>query len=99
MGLFSCFPKKQSPEEKFWGWFMDYGQEFISLDGVTDKRIYSLLDPLSEHLKDYCEGLVFEIGYDETSNTYELVISADGDKKLFPQVERLAGDAPVIKNW
>ena len=99
MGLFSCFHKKQSPEEKFWGWFMDYGQEFISLDGVTDKRIYSLLDPLSEHLKDYCEGLVFEIGYDETSNTYELVISADGDKKLFPQVERLAGDAPVIKNW
>ncbi len=78
---------------------MDYGQEFVSLDGVSDERIYSLFDTLSEHLKDYCEGLVFEIGYDETSNTYELVISADGDKKLFPQVERLVGGAPTMKNW
>lgn len=99
MGLFSCFHKKQSPEEKFWGWFADYGQKFVSLDGVSDQRIYSLLDPLAKHLEKYCNGLVFEIGYDRASETYELVISADGNKKLFPQVERLAGDAPVLKNW
>ncbi len=99
MGLFSCFHKNQSPEEEFWGWFKDYGQEFVSLGGVSDERIYSLLDPLAEHLEEYCAGLTFEIGYDETSKTYELVISADGNKKLFPQVEKLAGDAPVIKNW
>lgn len=85
MGLFCCFHKKQSPEEKFWGWFKDYGQEFVSLGGVSDERIYSLLDPLAEHLEKYCNGLVFEIGYDRASETYELVISADGNKKLFPK--------------
>lgn len=99
MGLFSCFNTKQSSEEKFWRWFADYSQKFVSLNGVSDERIYSLLDPLAEHLEKYCNGLAFEIGYDSASRTYELVISADGNKTLFPQVEKLTESAPVIKNW
>ena len=98
MGLFGCIQKKSSAE-KFWNWFSNYSQKISTVEDLSDMRLHKLLDPLSKHLNDYCEGLVFEIGYDKETKIFELVVSADGNKTLFPKVEYLVSSAPHIKHW
>ena len=98
MGLFGCLQKKSS-EEKFWDWFSDHSQKISAVEDLSDMRLHKLLDPLSKHLNDYCDGLVFEIGYDKETKIFELVISADGNKALFPNVEHLVDAAPPINQW
>lgn len=98
VGLFGCVRKK-SAEEKFWDWFSDHSQKISAVEDLSDTRLQKLLDPLSKHLHDYCEGLVFEIGYDKETKIFELAVSADGNKALFPAVERLVYAAPPVGQW
>ena len=98
MGMFSCFSRKQSPEVKFWAWFSGYSHNFPQGGDLTGD-IADLFGPLSKQLDDYCKGLVFQIGYDKQSSEYELVVSADGDRKLFSQVEKLVDNAPNLEHW
>jgi len=49
-----------------------------------------------ENLHKYNENLWFRMG---SQNPFELIITAEGDKDIFPFVEKLVENSPTIENW
>ena len=82
--------------QEFWKWFTDNQKRLVDLEEPGTEEV---LDELEETLHLYCPDLFFEVyeGLDEV--VYELVITAEGDKKLFPKVQQLIDMAPRVKGW
>ena len=59
------------------------------------ERVFAQLD---HQLKRVAQGLTFEFG-PESDGRREFIISADGDKRFFPAVRRLAACAPHFQEW
>jgi hypothetical protein len=76
----------------FWAWFSDHAAE---LRKTRDLRV--LMEAISAELEKAYPGVFAEIG--EDSDQLLLVISADGDKKLFPQVQELYAARPSVAGW
>ena len=88
-----------SKENKFWDWFLKNNFRYRSLNQITDKYLKeNLLNELLEHLHDYSGHLYYEIG-GFANEAQELVISAEGKKEYFNEVERLIEEAPSISSW
>lgn len=88
-----------SKENKFWDWFFKNNGRYYSLNLVADKYLKEkLLNELLEHLHNYSEGLYFEIG-GSPNEAQELIISAEGKKEHFVEVEKLVAEVPLISNW
>jgi hypothetical protein len=82
-----------------------YNQMKIGIDGVDTSEnsyAYNILMPvaneLSKKLNRICKGLAFLFG-PVVNGRREFIISADGNKKLFPNVKKLVQDAPDIPGW
>jgi hypothetical protein len=91
----SPWPFKQTdPVQKFWQWF---SQNRIRLHGLSPGNL-NLFHDLNKRLKKINPGLVAEFAMAE-NKAVELVVSADGDLKLFPVVERVVAAAPHIPGW
>lgn len=82
-----------SSEAAFWKWFVDHQGEIASIK----KGDEPIANELASELHKVDKGLTFEIG--SGGGQHELVISADGDKSVFPAVKRLAAAAPAIPGW
>jgi hypothetical protein len=83
---------------EFWQWFADNQKAYTLLDSIGESVKEELLDNLLSHLHKYCDKLYFEIG-GFPDQDQELIITAEGDKDYFSQVEELIGDAPAIYGW
>lgn len=85
-------PRAASPagDAAFWAWVAAHVDE---LKAVKNGR-----EPVTEQLTAALEkiepGLVFELGVGR--DPFELIISADGKKELFPVVQRLVAAAPPL---
>jgi hypothetical protein len=77
----------------FWRWFELHENELFDVVSY-DAHV---LDSLRDELQKVRDGLTFELG--NTAETRDLVISADGDKDLFPQVISLVKGAPNLRRW
>jgi hypothetical protein len=88
------FFKKNSPEEKFWEWFVSYENELFDLERNQENVFSQLQKALSEVNPD----LTFEFGPIE-NGVRDFVISADGLKAAFPAVEKLYSCAPYSNKW
>lgn len=62
------------------------------------KEKEQLQSDLLTKLNDYCEGLFYEIG-GLPEGKANLIITAEGDVKLFKDVEKLIGKAPKLDKW
>ena len=60
----------------------------------ADTPVY---DELLETLQEIHEGLFIE--FSTSPGDCELIITAEGEKSLFPLVEQIVAAAPVIKGW
>jgi len=80
---------------QFWEWFQSNEDRFRHVEG-PDKE--ALLDEILANLHQYCEGLAFEVG-GHPEGPRELIISADGDRARFGQVDTLVTLAPVVEGW
>lgn len=80
-------------EQGFWRWFTRHENELF----VSVSHDEGLLDSLGDELQKIRSGLTFELG--SPGETRELVISADGDKELFPKVVSLVKAAPDLRRW
>src|SRR5690349_9585027 len=98
LALVAC---KKSPEAEppvavvdkdpaFWKWVA------ANVDGLKAVKTgrEPVTEQLSQHLESIAPGLVFELGVGREE--FELIISADGKKDLFPVVKRLVSAAPQL---
>jgi hypothetical protein len=83
---------EERPEARFWKWF---AQNAAALRSDTDLR--SVMERISEELAKVDKGVFAEIGSEGDQRL--LVLSVDGDKKLFPVVERLYAARPKVAGW
>lgn len=83
----------------FWEWFRKNNKRYLNLDAIEDeKEKERLLDEFLLHLHQYCDRLFFQIGGD-VNGKRELIISAEGDKNHFNEVEKLVMEAPELEYW
>jgi hypothetical protein len=99
-GLTRMFGKKaddRDPAIAFWDWFVKNEKRFK--EALTDAQTADkFLDQLIDKMKPFNPWLKALAGpFDK--NTYELVITADGDIALFCKVEELVKAAPPIEGW
>ncbi len=76
----------------FWKWFTDHATE---LHKTTDLR--AVMESISAELEKAYPGVFAEIG--KNGDELMLVISADGIKKLFPQVQEVYAARPTVPGW
>ena len=84
----------------FWNWFKERSEAFLNISGdILDEREKDdLLNEIQDNLHNYCDQLYFEIG-GQPGEDQELIITAEGDKEFFKQVEELVYNAPNIDKW
>ena len=85
------FLTRQTPEARFWKWFVANADRLFHFE-LDQERVF---DALRAQLHRVATGLTFEIGQIDDGKR-EFVISADGDRVLFPYVERLVAAAPSL---
>lgn len=83
---------------KFWDWFKDNNKAYTFLNSVDEDVKEKLLNDFLEQLHKYCDKIYFEIG-SAGNEDQELIITAEGDKDYFDQIEHLINTAPSIKGW
>ena len=92
--MFNIF-EKRDPIEKFWRWFAENKLRFETnpdVEGPSD------LDPILRQLHHVSDGLELDVSR-EINGVRELVISANGDKSIFPIVQKIVDKAPQIEGW
>jgi hypothetical protein len=82
-----------SHDAPFLSWFTAHQAEVATVQSADDPPAAALAREL--HKVD--PALTFEVGV--KPSPHELIVSADGNPKLFPTVKRLVAAAPVVPNW
>jgi hypothetical protein len=82
--VFSFFKSKKNKEAEFWSWVVAHIDQITKIESGHDP-IYQLAN---EQLKKYHRELILEVCGDR------LIITADGMKRYFPDVEKLVAAAP-----
>jgi hypothetical protein len=85
-------------DRAFWRWFEEHEDELFRFDPTNISERERLFDELVEQLAKCHDHLAFEFGPPEQL-CRQFVISANGDRSLFPVVLRLVGSAPKLKRW
>lgn len=85
----------QSPEEKFWAWFVAHEDALYNFEDGQEKKSAMLSGQLSE----IDENLTYEIGSKNKDGSRKFIISADGIKESFGAVEKLYAKAPSLPKW
>lgn len=84
---------------KFWKWFNENNQPYLFLNQIDDgSERNRLLDLLLFKLHEYNERLFFMIG-GHPDDVQELIITAQGNRAHFGDVERLVSLAPRLPHW
>jgi hypothetical protein len=78
---------------KFWQWFVENQGEVASLP----KRQMEIYPQIIEAIHGIDPGLVCDLELGDDTQKKTVVVSADGDKVLFPLVMRVVGEAPLDK--
>lgn len=94
----ACFNYDAHATEKFWKWFGENNERYITINTTEQIMQTELFDELLLQLHQYCDQLSFEIGTFD-SGAQDLVISADGNQEYFDAVTNLVSSAPHIAGW
>src|SRR5215472_10130561 len=89
----SCNRAQATPED-FWKWFQSNEDMLFNFE----KNREQTFDKLGAEMHKLNPSLTFEFGPIENGKR-EFVISADGIKEVFPQVEALYAAAPSLPRW
>jgi hypothetical protein len=89
----SCKRAQATPED-FWKWFQSNEDALFNFE----KNREQTFDKLGAEMHKLNPSLTFEFGPIEDGKR-EFVISADGIKEAFPQVEALYAAAPSLSRW
>ncbi|RFS22702.1 hypothetical protein DVR12_12985 [Chitinophaga silvatica] len=90
----SVIDKHQGAIDKFWKWFESNEKELRNFQRNPDKYLGQVLDS-AENIEG---GLAIEFE-PPANNTINVTISADGNRDLFPVVQKIVESAPKINGW
>jgi hypothetical protein len=90
----SCGRAEATPEEAFWKWFQKNENSLFDFEKDRERTF----DRLGAEMHKLNPNLTFEFGPKEDGHR-EFVISADGIKVAFPEVEALCAAAPSLPRW
>lgn len=76
----------------FWKWFSDHAAELHA-----GTNLQATMEAISAELEKAYPGVFAEIG--KNGDELTLVISADGIKKLFPDVQEIYAARPTVPGW
>lgn len=82
----------------FWQWFVANESRFRAIEKNDSSQALLFLEELIQQLQPYNPWLKALAG-PYNSDSYELIITADGDVALFCKVEELVNAAPVVAHW
>jgi len=92
--MFGLFKTQATPEQEFWKWFLKNETNLFAFE----KNQKAVFHELGTQMEKIHASLTFEFGPVKDGKR-EFVISAGGDKKAFPAVERLFSAAPKLGHW
>lgn len=84
--------------ESFWMWFMCHEQVYLHLDSVSETEKEAWLDELLDQLHKYSKDLGYVLNLMNGIHA-ELIITAEGNFRLFEDVIFLINIAPVMEDW
>jgi hypothetical protein len=85
--------------KRFWKWFRENSSRLSLLNQLTDlSEKEKVLNEILGQLHSYSANLYFEIG-GSSNDVQELIITAEGKKENFQEVESLIAAAPPIADW
>jgi hypothetical protein len=90
----SCTRAHATPEEVFWKWFQNNENALFDFEKDRERTF----DRLGAEMHKLNRSLTFEFGPKEDGRR-EFVISADGIREAFPEVEALYALAPSLPRW
>jgi hypothetical protein len=86
--------------KNFWNWFLDNHHTIKNLLNHSPENQETICYWIKQNLNYYCRKLDFIIVFPKRStDQLELIITANGNHKLFKQVIDLVDNAPVLKTW
>lgn len=83
----------ESSEQHFWSWFAANSARLLAFE-QDQERVFA---ELGAALARVAPGLTFEFG--PAGPMREFVVSADGQRALFPAVQVLVAAAPALPGW
>ena len=84
--------------EEFWNRFKAKSDKLMDLDSLNTEEKEEILISLDEDLKQYSEGLSFEIGKLGT-NGRKFILTAEGDVDYFEDLISLYEQSPILDFW
>lgn len=84
--------------DDFWNWFAERSDYFFDIVKGQNDVAKSLVNPVVERLSIIRSGYYVLVGLVE-DDLAELIITADGDVRVIPFIEKLVASAPKIENW
>ena len=88
----------QLSNEDFWSWFSQRANDFLDIVKSQEDVAKFFVNPVLEQLNTIREGYYVLVGMVE-KDLAELIITADGDAKVIPFIERLVDSAPALNHW
>ena len=86
-------PRGGRPEDiAFWKWFGS-----SSADLAKDPSLEHVMETIQQRLDKAHRGVLAEIG--QAKDRRKLVLTADGERKLFPMTKRLWVERPTVSGW
>ncbi|PWV47021.1 hypothetical protein [Chitinophaga sp. S165] len=84
--------------QSFWMWFMCHEKVYLNLENVNEEEKEAWLDELLDQLHKYNKELGCVLNLMNGIHA-ELIITAEGNFKLFEDVLFLVNTSPVLEDW
>ena len=89
-----CAPANATQQQNFWTWFVD-NREFLE---NYNSNTAAVTQAVGRRLQNVDRGLTYEMGQ-AADGVYEFIVSANGVRDVFPEVNKLVRVAPEIEGW
>jgi len=88
----------QTAATAFWQWFVENEHRFRELEKNDSDQALAFLEELIQQMQPFNPWLKALAG-PYNNESFELIITADGDMAMFCKVEELVNAAPIVENW
>src|SRR5204863_5736824 len=75
------------------------GENTARMQAGLKRGVYGIAEEVGEEFDKAYPGLVWEVSVPGRGEPWVFYLSANGNRKLFPRVQRAAEEAPKVKGW